>query len=328
MTPEAKEELINKMSLLEHGKHRRMLAYLKIPEATFYRWQKAYFEKGIRGLIKKSTRADRVWNRRLPEEENTVLEVALNHPEMSPRLIAVEITDKHEFFESEKTVQRILKEHGKLYPRPMGQMPAAKEYRKKTTRVDEMWQCDGTYMFVVGWGFYRYLPVLDDFSRKVLTAELMLDESGFTASDAMEQAMEEARRLGHSLDPKPVLLTDNGSAFKSDVFGAYLNMHGIRHIFGRPYHPQTQGKVERFNRTIKGHIYLIVYCSPDELREALKKAVAEYNARPHEAHQNVCPDDVYAGRKEEVLQRRAEKKKLTIERRRAYNLGQEVRKNV
>ena len=328
MTPDAQEELIRKMDLLEHGKHRRMLAYLKIPEATFYRWRKAYHEKGIRGLMKKSTRADRVWNKTLPEEEKTVLEVSLNHPEMSPRLLATEITDKYDFFVCEKTVQRILKKYGKLFPRPMAQMPAAKEYRQKTTRVDEMWQCDGTYMFVVGWGFYRYLPVLDDFSRKVLTDELMLDESGFSASDAMEGAIEEAHRLGHALEIKPILLTDNGKAFKSEVFSTYLNAHGIRHIFGRPYHPQTQGKVERFNRTIKGHVYLIVYCSPDELRVALKQAVVEYNARPHEAHQNVCPDDVYAGRKEEILQRRAEKKKLTIERRKAYNLGKEGRKDV
>ena len=65
----------------------------------------------------------------------------------------------------------------------------------------------------------------------------------------------------------------------------------------------------------------MVCCSPEELRRAIKQAVKEYNARPHEALNNVCPDDVYAGRKEEILQNRTEKKKLTLERRKMYNLA-------
>ena len=99
------------------------------------------------------------------------------------------------------------------------------------------------------------------------------------------------------------------------------NFPGIRHIYGKPFHPQTQGKVERFNLTLKRRtMYLMVYCSPEELRQAVKKAVDEYNARPHESLGNVSPNDVYAGRKEEILQKRAEKKRLTLERRKMYNL--------
>jgi transposase InsO family protein len=116
-------------------------------------------------------------------------------------------------------------------------------------------------------------------------------------------------------------LTDNGSAFKGWVLGDYLENLGIRHIFGKPYHPQTQGKVERFNRTIKDHIYVYTFNSPDELQKAIEEAVEWYNNRPHEALQNVSPNDVYAGRKEQILEARAAKKKLTIERRKAYNQG-------
>jgi L-lactate utilization protein LutC len=99
----------------------------------------------------------------------------------------------------------------------------------------------------------------------------------------------------------------------------------MRHIYGRPYHQQTQGKIERFNRTIKDYIYVYSYNSPDELQKAIRQAVEWYNNRPHEALQNVSPNDVYAGRKEEILQRRAEKKKLTLERRKAYNLVKDSR---
>jgi len=314
------------MKYVKKGVRKRSLKNLKIPESTYYRWRKIYEEKGLSGLIRMSTKPGRVWNKIIPVEEREVLTEAINHPELSPRLIAVKITDNGDYSVSEKTVQRVLKKNNLLAPRPIPEMPAAKEWKHKTNKVDQIWQVDGTHMFVSGWGYYKYIPVLDDYSRKVLTAELMPDETGFSVSDAIQIALEEAERLGHKLDPKPVILSDNGPAFTGKVTGAYLAMKGIKHIFGRPYHPQTQGKVERFNRTIKGRLYLISYSSPDALREALKEAVDEYNARPHEALKNVCPDDVYAGRKEEILKRREEKKKLTIARRKAYNLGKKKEK--
>jgi len=73
--------------------------------------------------------------------------------------------------------------------------------------------------------------------------------------------------------------------------GEYLSAHGIKHIFGRPYHPQGRGKIERFNRRIKEKVCLMVYCSPDELRKALDEAITIYNRTPHEALDNVSPYD-------------------------------------
>ncbi len=132
-------------------------------------------------------------------------------------------------------------------------------------------------MFVSGWGYYKYIPVMDDYSRYALTDKLMLNETADSISDAVESAREKSQRLGHKLEPPPDLLTDNGPAFISDVLAGYLSAHGIKHIFGRPFHPQTQGKVDRFNRTMKNKtINLIVYCSPDELQAALIYVVKEY----------------------------------------------------
>jgi transposase InsO family protein len=122
-------------------------------------------------------------------------------------------------------------------------------------------------------------------------------------------------------DPTPKLYSDNGSGFTSKILGEYLSAHGIKHIFGRPYHPQGRGKIERFNRRIKEKVCLMVYCSPAELRKALDEVIATYNRTPHEALDNVSPDDVYEGRKEVVLQRRKEEKRLTLERRKQYNLN-------
>ena len=320
---EAKDiaELIDKIEL--SGTNRtNMLECKKIPKSTYYHWRSVYWEKGIGGLIKMSTRPRYIWNKILPTEEEVILQEAKLHPELTPRLIAVKITDNKGFYVGEKTVYRLLKQHNLIFPLPLEEMPAAKEYKKKTTRPDEMWQCDGTQMFVSGWGFYKYIPVIDDYSRYALTDRLQQDETAYSISDAMEAAMDEARRVGHKLNPKPLLLTDNGAAFTSEVLAAYLRAHGIKHIFGRPYHPQTQGKVERFNRTTKSKtVNLIVYCSPDELQRSLTDAIKIYNQTPHTALNNVNPFDVYMGKKEEILKRRAELKKLTLERRKVYNLG-------
>jgi transposase InsO family protein len=318
--------LISKIRSLRRGEKRRTLKYLKIPESTYYKWRKVLYQEGIDGLIKRERKPKRVWNKLLPKEEEEIIREAKKHTEMSPRILAIKITDTGTFSVSEKTVQRVLKRHNLLPIRPIADKPAAKEWRYKTTRVDEIWQMDGTVMFVTGWGYYRYIPILDDYSRRVLNWELMKDETGGSASDAVEISLEEAKRLGHILNRHPQILTDNGPAFSGWVLADYLENKGMKHIFGRPFHPQTQGKVERFNRTIKDQLYVYTYYSPDELRKALKEAVDWYNNRPHEALKNVSPNDVYAGRKEEILQRRAEKKKLTLERRKAYNLYEEIEK--
>jgi len=320
MNPQDIAELIEKVEI--SGTNRsKLLGNMKIPESTYYNWRDIFWTKGLNGLIKMSTRPGRIWNKILPDEEAIILQEAKEHTELTPRLIAIKITDTKGFYVGEKTVFRLLKTHGLVSARPLEEMPAKKEYRVKTTRADQMWQCDGTNMFVSGWGFYKYIPVLDDYSRYALTDELRLDETGFSISDAVEAAIETAKRLGHKLDPKPLLLSDNGSAFVGDVLSDFLDVHGIRHIFGRPFHPQTQGKVERFNRTTKSKtVNLIVFCSPDELQAALSEAIRVYNNTPHSSLHNVSPADVYAGKMQEILKRRAELKKLTLERRKKYNL--------
>jgi transposase InsO family protein len=177
----------------------------------------------------------------------------------------------------------------------------------------------------VGWGYYKLIPVEDDYSRKIIAHDLRPDETGFSLSDVMEMGRENARKEGHLVAKMPKLYCDNGSGFVSTVLAGYLDSHGIKHIFGTPYHPQGRGKIERFNRSIKEKLCLMVYSSPEELKRAIDKAIGIYNSTPHEALNNVSPNDVYAGRKEAILQKRREKKHLTMQRRRQYNLyGQGV----
>jgi len=321
MGPADRIELVRKLDLLDGGRA-KMLQDMGIPRSTFYHWRTEYDQKKEGAFIRTPVQR-RVWNKLGPDEIEQVLEIALQSPELSPRLLAVKITDEESFSVSESTVYRLLKQRGLIYARPLPEMPAAKEWKKKTTRPDELWQCDGTNLFIVGWGYYKLIPVEDDYSRKILGFDLKPDETGFSISDVLEIAIEEARKEGHILDEMPTLYTDNGSGFASDIVAGYLAHHGIRHIFGTPYHPQGRGKIERFNRSIKEKLCLVVYTSPSELMQAIKEAICVYNQTPHESLQNVSPNDVYAGRKEEILQKRKEKKRLTLERRKSYNLNQQ-----
>ena len=316
-----KGDLIEKVES-QRGRRSDILQELQIPRSTYYQWRKAYEEEGIGGLEKVRS-GGRIWNRLMAVEGERVLAVARLHPELSPRLLAVKITDEEDFSISESTVYRILKESGLIYPRPLGEMPAQKQWRHKTTRPDELWQCDATNLFVIGWGYYKLIPVEDDFSRKVIAHDVRPDETAFSLSDVLEMGLENARKESHltGTDPMPRLYSDNGSGFTSKLLAEYLSQHGIRHIFGTPYHPQGRGKIERFNRRIKEKLCLVVYCSPEELKKVVDETIATYNRTPHESLDNVSPNDVYAGRKEAILHRRKEKKRLTLERRKQYNLN-------
>ena len=95
---------------------------------------------------------------------------------------------------------------------------------------------------------------------------------------------------------------------------------GIRHITASPFHPQTNGKIERYHRTLKGEIDQVPYDMPGELKEAIRAFIEYYNYRRyHEGLGNVTPYDVYTGRHLEIIQKRKEAKNKTLAARRDYN---------
>jgi len=84
----------------------------------------------------------------------------------------------------------------------------------------------------------------------------------------------------------------------------------------RPYHPQTQGKIERYHRSMKNVVKLENYYFPWEIEASLREFVAYYNnERYHESLKNVIPADVYFGRQHAVLTERSKSKSITMQRR-------------
>jgi transposase InsO family protein len=219
----------------------------------------------------------------------------------------------------------VLKRHGLIRPVTVEGFPAGPEYRVKPTRPNEQWQSDGSYFFVVGWGWYYLISVLDDYSRFILAWDVKPDLTAASISDVVQRAVEWTGLPQAPRDARARLVTDHGSGYLAEAFEDYLRALGIRHIYCAPHHPQTQGKLERFHETLKARLNLLVYTSPGRLHAAMAAFIDFYNHRRyHEGLDNVTPADVYYGRREAILARRRECQAKTLARRRAYNRARPV----
>ena len=233
--------------------------------------------------------------------------------------MAAWITDNKGFSVSESTVYRILRREG-LVKSPEMQLKAGKEYHGKTTGPHQMWATDASYFKVIGWGYYYMVTVMDDYSRFIIAHKLQRDMTSDSFIEVVQDAVDRTGMTEVPVADRTKLLSDNGSGYVSRAFGGYLRLVGIRHILATPYHPQTNGKLERYHQTIKRDVNQVPYELPSDLDAAIASFVSYYNCRRyHMALGNVTPVDVLTGRREQILQRRKEVQAQTIDRRRSYN---------
>ena len=293
------------------------LKRLDIPRSTYYRWRSKLKWEGLIGLKDKRPVPKKQWNSITPVEEETILEVAKEKPELSSREISFSITDKEDFTVSESTVYRVLKREGLIRSFNVESFPAGKEYHSKPTYVNEQWQTDATYLHVEGWGWFYLISILDDFSRKIIAWKI---QNSMTAEDFIEVVDEACAKAGVDRSNMPNLVSDRGPALISGDLKDYLNDQEIHHILASPYHPQTNGKIERYHKSLKSKVKLHVYVCPDELKAEVGKFISHYNKkRYHESLGNVTPDDVFYGRRKEIVKAREDKRRLTLARRKEYN---------
>ena len=142
-----------------------------------------------------------------------------------------------------------------------------------------MWATDASYFRGVGWGYYYLVTVMDDYSRFIIAHRLKRDMTSYSFIEVVQEAVD---RTG--MDQVPVtdrtrLLSDNGPGCVSRAFRDYLGMVGMRHIPAAPFHPQTNGKLERYHQTLKRDVNQLPYELPSDLEAAIVAFVSYYNYR-------------------------------------------------
>ncbi len=305
---------------LVEGSHlptKRTLEKLSIPKTTFYRWYDRYLSGGPEALEDRSPKQSRVWNRIPQPMREKIKDLALKESDLSPRELAVQFTDTEKYFVSEASVYRILKSYDLITSPAYVVLSAADEFHDKTTRPNQLWQTDFTYLKVIGWGWFYLSTILDDHSRYIIAWKLCTTMKTEDVTDTLDLALQASGCDQATVLHKPRLLSDNGSSYISGELAEWLEDQKMDHVRGAPYHPQTQGKIERWHQTLKNRILLENYYLPGDLQQQIDAFVDHYNHRRyHESLQNLTPADVYFGRGHTILKQRERIKRKTIETRR------------
>ena len=302
---------------VSHLPPRQTLKMLGIPSSTFYDWYARWSDGGIDALADRSPRPGSVWNRIPDKVRDDVVDFALEHEDLTPRDLAVKYTDEKRYFVSESSVYRILSAEDLITAPAHVVIRAADEFRDKTSRPNELWQTDFTYLKVIGWGWFYLSTILDDYSRFIIAWKLCTTMKAKDVTDTLELALEVSGCNDATVVHKPRLLSDNGSSYVAADLAEYLDDKGMDHVRGAPHHPQTQGKIERWHQTMKNRVLLENYYLPGDLERRIGAFVDHYhNQRYHESLANLTPADVYHGRGAKILKMREESKKQTIRKRR------------
>jgi putative transposase len=301
---------------------RRTLEELDVNRSTFYSWYSKYVQDGYDGLANKKKGPQRFWNKIPEAEKKMIVDKAIEMPEKSPRELAWHITDTEGYFISESSVYRILKSFDLITSPAFTVVSARHKFYNPTKWVNELWQMDFTYFFIKGWGWYYLASVLDDFSRYIISWKLFPTMNTNDVKEVLEKAIIATGINKVNVKMKPRLLSDNGPCFVSDELKKYLSSRHIQHIHAAPFHPQTQGKIERYHRSMKNVILLDNYFIPDDLEKEIDKFINYYNnERYHEGINNMKPVDVYNGKSKEIETLRDRIKKETMFYRKYQNLN-------
>jgi transposase InsO family protein len=263
---------------------RELCRRFRVSAPTAYKWMKRFASEGLAGLEDRSHRPHRQPRRSSAELEEQVLELRRRYPVWGPRKLR-ELLRPAQLspLPSVSTISAILKRHGRLAAgAPAGGSPAPRRF--EYAAPNELWQMDFKGHFALRRGRCHPLTVLDDHSRFALGLSACADEREVTARERLSAVF---RRYGL---PRRIL-ADNGPPFGTAGTEAYSSLEvwllrlGVEVYHGRPRHPQTQGKDERFHRTLRLEL----------LRERMFRDLAEaqrefdrwrevYNfVRPHQA---------------------------------------------
>lgn len=268
---------------------------LTLSPAKFYRWKQRYGKANEHnGKIPRD-----FW---LEEHERqAILDFHEQHPLEGYRRLSFMMLDQGVVAVSPSSVYRVLRAAGRLdrwNPKPSSK---GKGFGQPTA-PHRHWHTDVAYVNVGG-TFYYFTGVLDGYSRYLLHWEL---RESMTEED-LEIVLQ--RAIERFPEARPRIISDNGSAFIARDFKTFIRETGMTHVRTSPYYPQSNGKIERFHRTIKNDaLRRFEPSDPEQARQVIARFVEHYNeVRLHSAIGYVTPADMLAGREPEIWAERDRK---------------------
>jgi transposase InsO family protein len=286
---EAREELCR--LALQAGANRRQLCRRhKVQPRILYKWLDRYRQEGVGGLSDRSRCPHHSPGKTGPEMEAAVLAVRRENPVWGGRKIVASLARQGLSPPSPSTITQILRRNGQ----PMV-APGQKAWKRfEHDAPNALWQMDFKGPVDMRTGRLHPLTVVDDHSRYAVVLHAAGKERHEIVQNAVQAAFE---RYGLP----EVILTDNGSPWGDTgersltKLGVWLIEHGVAPWRSAPYHPQTHGKNERFNRTLKAE--LLDGRTFDDLaraQAAFDRWRHRYNFhRPHDALELAVPGDRY-----------------------------------
>ena len=247
-----------------------------------------------------------------PAEYKAIIEYCEHRMEHGYRYLCWLMVDANIAFVSPATVYNALAKAG-LTKKWAELAEDAQKGFGQPKAAHEHWHIDFSYIRVCG-VFYYFISVMDGYSRKILSWSLCRSMEGLWA----EIAVAKAKELYPHAHPR--IISDNGSQFISKDFRELTKLLEIEHTFTSPAHPQSNGKLERFHRTLKEeHVRTSAYFSYEDAKERMGNYIKYYNAeRLHAALFYLPPEDVFQGLKEERIAERREKLHTASINRRSY----------
>lgn len=286
---EAREELC-RLALQKGANRRELCRRYKVKPRILYKWLDRYRQEGVGGLSNRSRRPHHSPSRTEPEMEAAVLAVRRENPVWGGRKIAATLERQGLSPPSPSTITEILRRNGQ----PMV-APGQKAWKRfEHDAPNDLWQMDFKGHVALRKGRLHPLTVVDDHSRY----SVLLHAAGKERHEVVQNAVQEAfERYGLP----QIMLTDNGSPWGDTgersltKLAVWLIEHGVAPWRSAPYHPQTHGKNERFNRTLKAELL------DGRVFDDLVQAQAAFDAwrhrynyhRPHDALKLAVPGDRY-----------------------------------
>lgn len=271
-----------------------LCASARVSRKTFYKWRGRFEAEGLEGLEPRSRRPHESPGRTPLEIEDRIVEIRKwledEHLDAGAATIGWHLEREGvEPVPSDSTIWRILERRGFIVPEPK-KRPHSSWRRFEAGSPNELWQIDGTDWALADLTPVKIINVLDDHSRYAPASDAAPGETCAAAWDAFSHGVAEVGLPSG-------LLSDNGLAFSGRLRGFEVDFEirlreaGVRAITSRPYHPQTCGKVERFQQTLKKWL---VHQSPaatlEELQTQLDSFRHYYNHdRPHRAIGRITP---------------------------------------